>query len=82
MKIGLKLDDTPSLGHLAGQEVPHHLLKGSVSNFLNFLLTLDIFGLNRGLRCHKFNALSFEGRNGLQMAFFKGIWLGDFHKVA
>ena len=23
MKIGLKLDDTPSLGHLAGQEVPH-----------------------------------------------------------
>ena len=23
MKIGQKLDDTPSLGHLAGQEVPH-----------------------------------------------------------
>ena len=27
MKIGPKLDDTPSLDHLAVQEVPHHLPK-------------------------------------------------------
>ena len=43
MKIGSKLDDTPSLDHLAGQEVPHHLFKCSVTNFFIFWLTWDIF---------------------------------------
>ena len=36
MKIGQKLDDTPSLGHLAGQEVPHQPYQGQYHTFLFF----------------------------------------------